>query len=523
MSEKDRIRLSSQYWQRLAEECEKEKESLESRCSELETENQRLKSYTLKQLISSYHNFWLQRLEPYPSTLQFIDPIYEHLELDEALSKLFLTPFIQRLSRVRQLSFSYINHPLAQHSRLAHSLGVYKNMELVLTRMIQQNKLYTSRGIEDFSQALSTAGINNEKLVKTGKALALLHDIGHGPFGHALDRYVAYRLRKDMKGVDKEFSVNYIKTHLTSIINEIGLDPEYIAKILSPNKEKLTSFDCLLADLIDSPIDLDRLDFLVRDAHTTGLQIGFINPKLIMDCMVPYKDSFGNINLAFKEQALPFVEHFLYARSIMYARCYEEDTKAAAEGMLVLAIMNFLQEMSELDLSGLMLLDDETLLNLLLTSGIKKVENMAKLLKLGVVYVKVFQVHKKQSQKLIDYIMKDVTRRPSTALFELPFSTWPKAIAEGAKINYDEEGWKILVIPPSPNVYREVEVDINILYQRGNGFDIKRASEVSPLLEDTQRIIQQSQQIVRVFVHPSFNSEKRNAIVESAKSFFEEK
>jgi len=524
----DEVRLSLQYWQNEAEKLEHEKEKMEMRISELEAKNyglsqanQQLKDSASKQLMALHRAFWLEKYEAHPSTIQLIDPIYEHLELDEELSQLYMTPLVQRLSRVRQLSFSYLDHPSAQHSRLAHSLGVCKNMELVINYVLRRNKLYTESKIEVLSKELSDVKMNGEKLEKIGKALALLHDVGHGPYGHALDRYIGFRLGIDIKGVDKFYSVEYIKKYLADIIDNTGLDSQQIIRILSSDKEKLTSFECFLGDLIDSPLDLDRLDYLVRDAYGTGLQLGFINSKLIIDYMIPYKDKRGNINLVFKKPAIDFLEYLLYARSIMYARCYEQDIKAAAEGMLILAVKEFLPEkVEERDVNDLMLLDDETLLNHLVFSQ-NNSANIAKLLKLGRVYDKVYEVHKKRSPTLQRYIEYEARKSLPTAQFIIPFEIWTRQIADGAKIKYEDEKWKILVVPPSPNVYKEVEADINILDEVADGFDLKLASEMSLTLEDVQRLVQESRHLVRVFVHPDFDQRTQAAIADSARALFE--
>jgi len=527
---KDEISLTSDHWKSKFEQCKEQSLTQQKQITELTSTNdelnQKLRQNYSDRLVSWNRQFWLgvgEKNETQPSKLHFIDPIYELLELEEDLSKVFQIPLVQRLARVRQLSFTYLDQPLGQHNRLAHSLGVCKNMELALSGMLRRNELYSSKGIEKLSERLSGKNIDPTRLVRKGKLLGLLHDIGHGPFGHSLDRYLGFRLDRDIKAIDKSYSVSYIETYMADAISAAGFDPADISRILSHNREKLTSFDVLLADLIDSALDTDRLDFLVRDAYTTGLQLGLINPRLILEFMAPYEDSQGRVSLTFQKEALDFLEHFLYARSIMYARCYERDTKVSAEGMLILAVDDFLpRSVQQPQVDNLMLLDDEMLLDVILTSGdeSRKSVKLAKMLKLGRVYPKVYQVDKKSSKRLLDWINQEARKSISASQFITPHENWAREIAKLAGLRFEDDGWKILVVPPSPNVYREVEVDISILEHDEEGYTALSASDISPTLEDIQRIIYEAQQVVRVFVHPELDQQTKRKIRESSAAFF---
>jgi HD superfamily phosphohydrolase len=533
-SDSDEISLSADHWRSKVEELRSANNVLNARLSELKSANEVLSRE--KQELEQGHSEWLVRWnrdlwlttgQQYEhSEFEFIDPLYEHMELEKEVSAVFLMPIVQRLARVRQLSFSYLLHPMAQHSRLAHSLGVSRTLELAMEKMIQRNDLYSSRGRGDFSSRLCTAGMPPRDMIKVCKLLGLLHDIGHGPFGHALDRYIGFRLGVDIKSVDKRFSVEYVKKHVAEQIKKQRMDPDLIARILENDKLTLKSYECLLAGLVDSALDADRLDFLVRDAYATGLQLGFINPRLIIDAMVPFEDDRGNLFLAFREPALDYLEHVLYARAIMYARCYEQDIKAAAEGMLVLAVKEFLPDkVDETVLRDIMLLDDELFLNLLMNGSSQKSSNVAKLLKLGRVYEKVYRVHKRQSKRVRDYIGEMATAKESTSVsqFVIPDQIWTRQIADGAGIRYEDYGWQVLVLPPSPNVYRELDVAIYILQEENGRFTTRLAPEMSPTLEETQKRIQESRQFVNVFIHPDLSKEVRERIRKSADQYFEPK
>lgn len=109
--------------------------------------------------------------------------------------------------------------------------------------------------------------------------LAILHDLGHGPFGHALDNYVGYTNRhQSSPNPDKVYSRIYVKEHLNTVLRNLGFDADDLIRVLNPEERaELTGFDALIGDLIDSSMDMDRMDYLMRDAHMTGLSMGFTN------------------------------------------------------------------------------------------------------------------------------------------------------------------------------------------------------------------------------------------------------
>ena len=120
------------------------------------------------------------------------DPIHGCIDLDDELATVLAHPLLQRLNRVRQLSFSYTQFPSSTHSRLSHSLGVARNAELALCGVLDQGLYYVPEesSPRDFPKEILN---RRREIVQRGKLTAFVHDIGHGPFGHALDTYVSFR------------------------------------------------------------------------------------------------------------------------------------------------------------------------------------------------------------------------------------------------------------------------------------------------------------------------------------------
>jgi len=119
------------------------------------------------------------------------DPVHGCITLDSDLATLVAQPVVQRLNRVRQLSFSYTHFPSATHSRLSHVLGVAHNVERALGGVFSRGVYYEEgkARAEDMPKELLA---DREAIIRRAKMLAVLHDLGHGPFGHALDYYVGY-------------------------------------------------------------------------------------------------------------------------------------------------------------------------------------------------------------------------------------------------------------------------------------------------------------------------------------------
>ena len=122
----------------------------------------------------------------------------------------------------------------------------------------------------------------------------------------------------------------------------------------------LDGLDHLIADIVDSPLDVDRMDYLLRDAHHTGLSMGFANTVALLDSMRAIKVEGQHFTLAFDEAALGHIEHFLMAREAMFFNCYEHPRKKAAERAFTKLIQLLLDDHSlGLPTDDLFLLTDD--------------------------------------------------------------------------------------------------------------------------------------------------------------------
>ena len=229
------------------------------------------------------------------------DPVHGFITVDHPLVfEIISHPYYQRLRRIHQMAFASLVYPGAVHTRLHHSLGAYHLMGLALSEL--RNK-----------------GVDITPDEELGAKIAiLLHDIGHGPYSHALER-------KLIKGVHHED----ISTLILQLLNDqFGGQLQTAIEIFSGQYPKK-----FLHQLVSGQLDVDRMDYLTRDAFFTGVAEGVIGYDRILKMLVVHEGE-----LMIEEKAIYSVEKFLVARRLMYWQVYLHKTVVAAEKMLVRVI-----------------------------------------------------------------------------------------------------------------------------------------------------------------------------------------
>lgn len=229
------------------------------------------------------------------------DPVYGFITIDHPLiMEIISHPYYQRLRRIHQMAFASLVYPGAVHTRLHHSLGAYHLMGLALTELCH-------KGVD----------ITPDEIVGA-KIAILLHDIGHGPYSHALERRL-------IKGVHHE----EVSTLILELLNEkLGGQLSAAIQIFKNTYPKK-----FLHQLVSGQLDVDRMDYLSRDSFFTGVSEGVIGYDRILKMLVVH-----NGELMVEEKAIYSVEKFLVSRRLMYWQVYLHKTVVAAEKMLVRTI-----------------------------------------------------------------------------------------------------------------------------------------------------------------------------------------
>lgn len=226
------------------------------------------------------------------------DPVYGFITIDDPLIfEIISHPYYQRLRRIHQMAFASLVYPGAVHTRLHHSLGAYHLMGLALSELCNK-------------------GVEITKDEEQGAKIAiLLHDIGHGPYSHALERRL-------IKGVHHE----EISILILQLLNEkMNGRLQTAIDIFTGNHPKR-----FLHQLVSGQLDVDRMDYLTRDSFFTGVVEGAIGYDRILKMLTVH-----NGELMVEEKAIFTVEKFLVSRRLMYWQVYLHKTVMAAEKMLV--------------------------------------------------------------------------------------------------------------------------------------------------------------------------------------------
>jgi len=234
-----------------------------------------------------------------PTTRKIInDPVYGFITIDHPLILQIIShPIYQRLRNIHQMAFAHLVYPGAVHSRLHHSLGAYHLMGMALNE-------------------LKSKGVAISEQEELGAKLAiLLHDVGHGPFSHALEN----ELIKD------------VQHEAISILLMRKLNDEYNGQLQTAIAIFTNNYPKkFLHQLVSGQLDVDRMDYLNRDSFFTGVAEGVIGYDRIIK-MLTVKDG----ELMVEEKAIYSIEKFLVSRRLMYWQVYLHKTVLSAEMMLV--------------------------------------------------------------------------------------------------------------------------------------------------------------------------------------------
>ncbi|MGB9987679.1 HD domain-containing protein [Salarchaeum japonicum] len=222
------------------------------------------------------------------------DSVHDHIEVEGVAAALLDTPQVQRLRRIKQLGTVSLVYPSANHTRFEHSLGVYHLA----------------------SRALTHLGIDGPRAERV-RAAAVLHDIGHGPYSHNVEDLIHRHTGKyhdDVAGLVESDPI-------AGVLDDYGLDPERVTALVTGEDE--------LGQLVAGELDVDRMDYLVRDAHHTGVPYGTIDTgRLVREL------TFIDGRLVLKEGNVQTAESLLLARALMNPTVYSHHVARISKAML---------------------------------------------------------------------------------------------------------------------------------------------------------------------------------------------
>lgn len=256
------------------------------------------------------------------------DPVHGYVEVEDfALSLLDSLP-LQRLRYIRQLGFSYLVYPGANHTRFEHSLGTMFLADVAARRF----------GLCDEDRTLVVAA-------------GLLHDIGHGPFSHASEPLMEQFLRTTHDDIE------WIVSQGTGALLEAhGIDPGELCRVVKGNHR--------LSGIIHGDLDVDRMDYLLRDAYYTGAPYGTVDAQRLIRYLIQTPDG----ETVLDENGVNAAESLLISRTLMRPSVYFHHVSRIGESMFQLAVLEHTGGGREETIRQLMAMDDPACMHALRTS-----------------------------------------------------------------------------------------------------------------------------------------------------------
>jgi len=372
------------------------------------------------------------------------DPVYGFITIDHPLLLDIIShPYYQRLRNIHQMAFAHLVYPGAVHSRLHHSLGAYHLMCTALQEL-------RSKGIE----------INSEEALGA-KIAILLHDIGHGPFSHALEHELISGVHhEDVSLMLMRKMNNYFNGQLQTAIDIFT--NEYSKRFLH--------------QLVSGQLDVDRMDYLNRDSFFTGVAEGVIGYDRIIKMLMVVDG-----NLVVEEKAIYSIEKFLLSRRLMYWQVYLHKTVVAAEKMLIMIF----RRVRELINKGVRVEAATAALSTFIQQNVTENEVEGLLDEFCTLDdYDVFTSIKtwcRHDDKILSTLSKSIIERKimRIQLQSQPFGEGfllqkRKDIAQQLSIKEEEAGYFVFWGEASNTLYNPKDENINILYKDGSVKDISQ-------------------------------------------------
>ncbi len=422
-----------------------------------------------------------------------LDPIHGRIEIPSWLTRIDRNPSVRRMMFIRQLGLkAYIDFPGAIHTRYLHGLGAMhlagKISDLLAEKEKEKGHTSTAENLRDSKNTLMAAGF--------------LHDIGHGPFSHAVDhamKTISGRSHEDLAGeiIDKKLGTLESHDHI----------PLSSIKQIIRREHKLR----FISEIINGPLDADKLDYLIRDAHNVGLRYSidvdhFANSFTILGDVRDFEKCY--LGLDDTLEAIITAEIFILIWKSMYDLVYHKEQSRIAEKMLEKAILKGKEDNPNLsahftDLDKFIELNDDGLLTLLEQSGV-----FAKEVVVGI-----------REKRLYENTQVGLNLNEEDVKMSGKFLTDLTSSEDGASLGEDltrrvcgelgTEPYQIICDIVKSRVPRRIDLD-DIDPETKEPRELKEKSDILPHIEQRN--------VLKVYAHPGFTIDEKRLRSEVVKS-----
>lgn len=350
---------------------------------------------------------------------QIKDPVHGYIEVPAEILPLVDSPALQRLHHIRQLGFAYLVYPGANHTRFEHSLGAMHLASLLCRHL-----------------GFGTAE------TRTICCAALLHDIGHGPYSHASERLMQEYTQFSHDDIREQLK----EPILVKQLEKNSISPDEVAALISGSHR--------YAGIIHGDLDVDRMDYLLRDAHYTGAPYGNFDAERLTKSLAVVDNT-----IVLNESGISAAESLLIARTLMGPSVYYHHACRIAEEMFLLACRSHFRK--DVDaVREFLTMDDVTATALLLNSDEEITRDL------------INRIRTRKLYKRAVYAGKELVDRDHLPQTKSGIERLHTAIAETAGVAPDKI---ILDIPP---LRKEMKMDIKVR----NHHDLVPFEEIVPMI-----------------------------------------
>ncbi len=238
--------------------------------------------------------------------IEINDPIHGFIKLSEVETKIINSKPYQRLRRIKQLSGGHFVYPTAEHTRFGHCMGAMFLAGLLSNRILPS--------------------IDELDSLQDVRVAALLHDLGHGPFSHVYEDVLLEKRKMNHEDVTEWLICN---SEIGDILEDAGISKHRIADLVRGRRR--TKKDGVISGIVAGQIDVDKMDYLIRDSFYCGVNYGLVDIHRLISSLEVSK----NMDVEFDINARGAIESFLVARYEMFLNVYYHKAVRAVEVMLV--------------------------------------------------------------------------------------------------------------------------------------------------------------------------------------------
>ncbi|WP_192820492.1 HD domain-containing protein [Rufibacter sp. LB8] len=380
----------------------------------------------------------------------FNDPVYGFITVpSELLFDIIQHPYFQRLRRIKQLGLTEFVYPGALHTRFHHALGAMHLMNIAIQSLSSKDNRIS------------------EKECEASMAAILLHDVGHGPFSHALEHAIFDQVPHEQ-----------VSLHIMELLNQqFGGRLQLAMDIFTDSYERR-----FFHQLVSSQLDVDRLDYLNRDSFYTGVSEGKIGADRLLKMLNVHDDQ-----LVVEEKGIYSIESFLVSRRLMYWQVYMHKTVTSAEQM-VLKIMQRARQLTQenVDVPASPNLQFFLRENLSMLDFERDPSIMKRFVSLDDYDVwSAIKLWAEHPDKILSYLSSSLLERRlfkiqlSPTPFELEFLEGVRELAmDHFQISQDEVHYLVMEGKISNNAYESGGENINVLTKESRVIDVAHASDL---------------------------------------------